>query len=133
MFWPADAILLVGPTMRNEPPRAAARANPQHTIPGRAVSKDYNEHRPGLFRVRIKHPYHENREPAMNRRVRAEYLAEEQKLKLDEPLEGVKDGEKVRIAIESGLESLAGSLSAEAGRELAAAVKDAFGRDEIEV
>lgn len=69
----------------------------------------------------------------MTRQVRAEYLAEEQKLKLEEPLEGVKDGEKVRIAIESGLESLAGSLSAEAGRELAAAVKDAFGRDEIEV
>jgi hypothetical protein len=68
----------------------------------------------------------------MTRQVTAQYLASEQKLRLDEPLEGVQDGEKVRIAIEGGLDLLAGSLSVEAGRELAAAVKEAFGRDEIE-
>jgi hypothetical protein len=69
----------------------------------------------------------------MPKQVIAEYLADEQKLKLDQPLDGVENGEKVLIVVESGLSTLAGSLSIEAGRELAAAVKEAFGRDEIEV
>ena len=69
----------------------------------------------------------------MTRHVKAEYIADEQVLRLEEPLDGVRNGEKVLVLIESGIESLDGSLSVEAGREFAAAVKDAFGRDEIEV
>jgi hypothetical protein len=72
----------------------------------------------------------------MARIVTAEYLAEEQKLKLDEPLDGVGDHEKLRVALtsvsrraghkRSGTE-LRGMLSAEAGKALAAAVDEAFG------
>ncbi|HVT43630.1 MAG TPA: hypothetical protein VMT00_04500 [Thermoanaerobaculia bacterium] len=37
----------------------------------------------------------------MTKTVLAEYLADEQKLKLDEPLEGVEDHARVRVSVET--------------------------------
>jgi hypothetical protein len=76
----------------------------------------------------------------MGKTVEAEYIARENILKLAQPLSGVADHAMVSIEVkETAMASdqpwlaLAGSLSEEDGRELARAVRDAFGRDEIEV
>lgn len=89
--------------------------------------------RPSLTTVRIL--------LAMSKVVIAEYDAERQSLKLSEPLIGVRDHEKVRVAIEGAVAQdgerpwmkCADILSPEAGRQLAQAVREAFGRDEIEI
>ena len=44
----------------------------------------------------------------MTKTVMAEYLADEQKLRLDAPLEGVADHEKVRVAIEPAIRPTGG-------------------------
>ena len=72
----------------------------------------------------------------MGRTIEAEYIAEDKVLKLAEPLVGVRDHEKVRVTINET--ATAGrddwpTLSEEAGRELAQAVREAFGRDNIAV
>jgi len=76
----------------------------------------------------------------MGKTIEAEYIARENILKLAQPLSGVADHAKVSIevkdppaATDQPWLALAGSLSEEEGRELARAVRDAFGRDEIEV
>jgi hypothetical protein len=72
----------------------------------------------------------------MSRTVEAEYIADTNVLKLTEPLDGVRDHEKVRVTIDGSVAPGRRewpTLSEEAGRELARAVRDAFGRDEIEV
>jgi hypothetical protein len=76
----------------------------------------------------------------MSRTVEAEYIADQNVLKLTEPLSGIGDHQKVEVEIRPALASadqpwlrLAGSLSDNEGRDLARAVRDAFGRDEIEV
>lgn len=76
----------------------------------------------------------------MGRTIEAEYIARENILKLAQPLSGVADHAKVSIEVkEAPITSdqpwlvLAGALGEEEGRELARAVRDAFGRDEIEV
>lgn len=77
----------------------------------------------------------------MGRTIEAEYIARENILKLAQPLRGVADHAKVSIEVkdveaatrDQPWLALAGSLSEEEGRELARAVRDAFGRDEIEV
>ncbi len=77
----------------------------------------------------------------MSKVILAEYDAEHRTLKLAEPLAGVKDREKLRVAIEGAAPEdgerpwmkCAGMLSPEAGRQLAQAVREAFGRDEIEI
>jgi hypothetical protein len=73
--------------------------------------------------------------------IGAEYDPDHNTLKLDKPLEGVKG--RVRLRIETESEATAeperpwmkyhGCLSEEAGRELAKAIREAFGRDEIEI
>ena len=94
------------------------------------------ENRLAQFRVGKMESYQSTLEPTMTKQVLAEYLADEKKLKLDEPLEGIEDHERVTVTLESaplaprGPDSwrkLAGSLSAEAGASLAAAVEEAFG------
>ena len=76
----------------------------------------------------------------MGRRVEAEYMAEQNVLKLAGPLSGVSDHEKVEVEIrqipaggDQPWLKLAGSLSDEDGRTLARTVREAFGRDETEV
>jgi hypothetical protein len=78
----------------------------------------------------------------MTRRIKAEYLADEQKLRLEGPLEGVEDHQKVIVAVDVSAEEpgderpwirFRGILSQEAGREVALAIREAFGRDEIEI
>jgi hypothetical protein len=72
----------------------------------------------------------------MREAVEAEYLADEQMLKLERPLDGVSDHQRVRVVIEQapGPERDAWpTVSDDAGRELAQAVRDAFGRDGIAV
>ena len=76
----------------------------------------------------------------MGRTIEAEYIARENILKLDEPLKGVADHARVSIEVKESQPVqkqpwlvLAPSLTEEEGRELARAVRDAFGRDEIEV
>jgi predicted HicB family RNase H-like nuclease len=72
----------------------------------------------------------------MTRTVTAEYLAEENVLKLDEPLEGVRNHERVSVvlhaepATEPSLEDLRGALSEESGRAVAKAIREGFGRIE---
>ncbi len=76
----------------------------------------------------------------MSRTIEAEYLADENVLKLAEPLTGVLDHAKLAVEIRdlsSGPESqpwmqLSGSLEAHSARKIARAVNEAFGR-EIEV
>jgi hypothetical protein len=73
--------------------------------------------------------------------VGAEYDPEHNTLKLDEPLTGIKG--RVRLRIETESEAPAeperqwmaseGALDEESGREIAKAVREAFGRDEIEI
>lgn len=76
----------------------------------------------------------------MGRTIEAEYIADENILKLAQPLVGIADHAKVSIEVKETSATadqpwlaLAGSLTEEQGRELARAVRDAFGRDEIEV
>jgi hypothetical protein len=76
----------------------------------------------------------------MGRTIKAEYIASENILRLAQPLEGVRDHAKVDVEIietpvvqDQPWLRLAGSLSDEEGQALAQAVRDAFGRDEIEV
>ena len=70
----------------------------------------------------------------MQKTVTAEYLADERKLKLDAPLDGVADHARVLVAIEEGApadrpwKSLEGTLSVEAGESLAASVEELFGK-----
>jgi predicted DNA-binding antitoxin AbrB/MazE fold protein len=72
----------------------------------------------------------------MSKVVEAEYLAEQGVLKLARPLDGIADHERVHVVIEqspSGQRNDWPTLDEEAGRELAGAVRDAFGRDEIAI
>ncbi len=78
----------------------------------------------------------------MSKVLLAEYDAEHQSLKLPEPLAGVKDHERVRVAIEETSVreeaelpwlSCEGSFDPESGRQIARAIQEAFGRGEIEV
>lgn len=75
----------------------------------------------------------------MSRTIEAEYLAEQNVLKLTEPLTGVRDHARLAVEITSlptpesqPWMALAGSLDGHSGREVARAVNEAFGR-EIEV
>ncbi len=75
----------------------------------------------------------------MTRTIEAEYLAEENVLKLDEPLTGVRDHAKLSVEIKlsstPGAQPwmrIADSLDEHSGREVALAVNEAFGR-KIEV
>lgn len=73
--------------------------------------------------------------------IEAEYIAAENVLKLSAPLEGVEDHARLEVEIkpaaaprtEQPWMKLAGSVSAEDGRAVAKAIRDGFGRDEIEV
>jgi len=72
----------------------------------------------------------------MRKAIEAEYLADAGVLKLAHPLEGVRDHERVTVVVEQTSHTEANAwptLDEEAGRELARAVRDAFGRDGIEV
>jgi len=76
----------------------------------------------------------------MARTIEAEYIAREKILKLTQPLAGVADHARVSIEVKETPPAsdqpwlaLAGLLDQEEGRELARAVRDAFGRNEIEV
>jgi len=72
----------------------------------------------------------------MTKSVEAEYLADEGMLKLAHPLDGIADHERVRVVVEQRPAAERNEwpkLGEEAGRELARAVRDAFGRDEIAV
>ena len=72
----------------------------------------------------------------MNKTVEAEYIAEGNVLKLVEPLAGVRDHERVLVTIDERTvvqEADWPSLSDEGGRELAGAVREAFGRENIAV
>jgi hypothetical protein len=72
----------------------------------------------------------------MSKIVEAEYLAQQNVLRLAEPLVGIGDHERVLITIDESAPIDHGAwptLSEEAGRELASAVKEAFGRDVIAV
>ena len=66
----------------------------------------------------------------MSKVIEAEYLAEAHVLKLEHPLDGVRDRERVRLVIE---QSDWPRVDEEAGRALARAVREAFGRDNIAV
>ena len=72
----------------------------------------------------------------MSKVILAEYDAEHQSLKLPEPLPGVKDHERVRVAIEKEPAEEAveqpwmkyeGILSPEAGEDLSRAIEEMFG------
>ena len=72
----------------------------------------------------------------MARTIEAEYLAEQNVLKLTEPLTGVRDHAKVAVEIKDSVVhehqpwmALAGSLDGDSGRELARTVNQAFGRE----
>jgi hypothetical protein len=72
----------------------------------------------------------------MGRTIEAEYFSDEKVLRLAEPLAGVRNHEKVRVIIDDSRPPEPGdwpTLSEEAGRELARAVREAFGRDDITV
>jgi hypothetical protein len=72
----------------------------------------------------------------MSRTIEAEYIAEGNVLKLAEPLAGVRDHGKVRVTIDENIPADRGdwpTLSEEAGRELAQAVREAFGRDDVAI
>jgi hypothetical protein len=75
----------------------------------------------------------------MSRTIEAEYIAEQNVLKLSEPLTGVRDHAKLAVEIRDSSSpefqpwlALADSLGAHSGSEVALAVNEAFGRD-IEV
>ena len=72
----------------------------------------------------------------MSKVVEAEYLVEQGVLKLAQPLVGDADHERVHVIVEqspSGQRNDWPTLDEDSGRELARAVRDAFGRDEIEI
>jgi hypothetical protein len=72
----------------------------------------------------------------MSRTVEAEYIADGNVLKLAEPLAGVRDHGKVLVTIDERVPADRGdwpTLSDEAGRELAQAVRDAFGRNNVAI
>jgi hypothetical protein len=72
----------------------------------------------------------------MNRTIQAEYIAEERVLKLARPLEGVHDHQVVSVTVDSKVAADHCEwpvLREEAASELAKAVRDAFGRDEIAI
>jgi hypothetical protein len=73
----------------------------------------------------------------MARVVIAEYDAKENALRLAEPLAGIKDHDRVSVAIDEPAAvgdrpwlSMRGILSAEAGTSLAAAIDEMFGSSE---
>lgn len=70
----------------------------------------------------------------MTRTITVEYIAEENSLKLSEPLEGVEDHEKITILIPSeemssqmARNETRETVSPEAGRSLDAAIEEVFG------
>jgi hypothetical protein len=68
----------------------------------------------------------------MSRTIEAEYIAEEKVLKLAEPLAGVRNHEVVRVTLDATVAGDRGdwpTVSEEGGRDLALAVREAFGRD----
>jgi len=69
----------------------------------------------------------------MSRTIEAEYVAEEKVLKLTEPLTGVRNHEMVRVTLDDGIvvpeRGDWPTVSEEGGRDLAQAVREAFGRD----
>lgn len=75
----------------------------------------------------------------MTKTITGEYLADENVLKLDEPLDGVKNHARISVVLqtEAGAEQdlwdLRGALSEESGRAVARAIQEGFGSDEIEV
>ena len=76
----------------------------------------------------------------MTKTIEVEYIADERVLKLVAPLEGVEDHARLEVEIKETHSQadqpwmkLAGSLSTEDGQAVARAIRDAFGRDEIEV
>lgn len=72
----------------------------------------------------------------MSRTIEAEYLAEERVLKLARPLDGIADHARVHVVIEQHSSVQPDewpTVGEKAGRELARAVRDAFGRDDISV
>jgi hypothetical protein len=72
----------------------------------------------------------------MSRTIEAEYIADGNVLKLAEPLAGVRDHGKVHVTIDESIPADRGdwpTLSEEAGRELAQAVREAFGRDDVAI
>lgn len=72
----------------------------------------------------------------MGETVEAEYLAEERILKLAHPLPGIGDHERVRVVVESCARIETDgwpALDDDAGREVASAIRQAFGRDEIAI
>jgi hypothetical protein len=73
----------------------------------------------------------------MARTIEAEYFAEENVLRLSEPLTGVRDHARLVVEIKHSFRpesqawmALAGSLDGDSGREVARAVNEAFGRAE---
>jgi len=72
----------------------------------------------------------------MSKAIEAEYLAEQGVLKLARPLDGIADHERVHVVVEQSPLAQRDdwpALGEEAGRELAQAVRDAFGRDAIAI
>ncbi len=70
----------------------------------------------------------------MSEVIEAEYLAKERILKLERPLDGVSDHERVRVMVEQTSTTRPTdwpTVSEDAGRELARGVREAFGRDNI--
>jgi hypothetical protein len=68
----------------------------------------------------------------MSRTIEAEYIAEENVLKLAEPLAGVRNHERVRVTLDGTVAPERGdwpTVSEEGGRDLALAIREAFGRD----
>jgi hypothetical protein len=68
----------------------------------------------------------------MSRTIEAEYIAEEKILKLTEPLAGVRNHEMVSVTLNDPATPERGdwpTVSEEGGRDLARAVREAFGRD----
>jgi hypothetical protein len=68
----------------------------------------------------------------MSRTIEAEYIAEEKILKLTEPLASVRNHEMVRVTLNGSVAPDRGdwpTVSEEGGRDLAQAVREAFGRD----
>ena len=68
----------------------------------------------------------------MRRTIEAEYIAEENLLKLTEPLAGVRNHEMVRVTLDRPAAPERGdwpTVSEEGGRDLTRAVREAFGRD----
>lgn len=68
----------------------------------------------------------------MSRTIEAEYIAEEKVLKLTEALAGVRNHEMVHVTLNVPVAPDRGdwpTVSEEGGRDLAQAVREAFGRD----